>query len=136
LKYIAADITFSKRGPGNIVLPPGATMPSQLLVVGWALYLASPRCTGIGAFDNTIAKSIPSEDEYIYGLDERNPSLIRGTYGGSNREEFMSLFVDDPTKLETAVPGYYRIDEAAAPLLFRSIMGAVSKITEGRQRPK
>lgn len=135
LKYVAADVTFTKHGPGNILLPPGATIPSQLLVVRWALYLASPRCSGLDAFDKTTAKSIPNEDEYIDGLDQMNSSLIGSTYGGSNRDEFMLLFMDDPTKIDkTVLPGYYQINEADAPFLFRSIMGAVVKINEGRQR--
>jgi hypothetical protein len=135
LEYVAADVTFTKHGPGNILLPPGATMPSQLLVLRWALYLASPHCSVLDAFDKSIARSIPSEDEYIDGLDQMNSTLIGGTYGGSNRDEFMSVFVDDPAAIKrTVLPGYYRIDEGDASFLFRSIMGAVAKINEGRQR--
>jgi hypothetical protein len=137
LKYVAADVTFSKHGPGNILLPPGATMPAQLLIVRSVLYLASPRCAGLDAFDKTVARSIPPEDEYIDGLEQMNSSLIAETYGGSNRDEFMRVFVDAPGHVDrTALPGYYQFNETDAPFLFRSIMGAVAKITEGRQRTK
>jgi hypothetical protein len=135
LQYIAADVVFTKHGPGNVLLPPGADMPLQLLIVSSALYLASPRCVCLGAFDKAIARSIPGEEEYIDALDQTNSSLIVGTYGGSNRDEFMSIFVDDPRKIDrTVLPGYYQINEANATFLFRSIMGAVAKINEGRQR--
>ncbi len=135
LQYIAVDVVFTKHGPGNVLLPPGADMPLQLLIVSSALYLASPRCVCLGAFDKAIARSIPAEEEYIDALNQMNSTLIFGTYGGSNRDEFMSIFVDDPSKIyKTALPGYYQIDEATAPFLFRSIMGAVAKINEGRQR--
>jgi hypothetical protein len=137
LKYVAADITFTKHGPGNVLLPPGATMPAQLLIVGSVLYLASPRCAGLGAFDKMIARTIPAEDDYINDLEQMNSSLIGGTYGGSNRDEFMQVFVDDPSRIEkTVLPGYYQFNEADGPFLFRSIMGAVAKITEGRQSKK
>jgi hypothetical protein len=112
-------------------------MPAQLLIVRSVLYLASPRCAGLDAFDKTVARSIPTEDEYIDGLEQMNSSLIAVTYGGSNRDEFMRVFVDAPGQVDrTVLPGYYQFNETDAPFLFRSIMGAVAKITEGRQRTK
>jgi hypothetical protein len=137
LKYIAADITFSTHGPGNVLLPPGAAMPSRLLIIGPALYLSSPRCAGLGAFDKTVAKSIPPGEEYIDALGSAvpNSTLIGETYGGSNRDEFMALFVDGSTKIATTVlPGDYQVGEADESLLSRSIKGAALKITEGRRK--
>jgi len=137
LKYVSVDITFTKHGSGNVLLPPGATMLAQLLIVRSVLYLASPRCAGLGAFDKMIARTIPTEDDYINDLEQMNSSLIGETYGGSNCDEFMQVFVDDPSRIEkTVLPGYYQFNEADAPFLFRSIMGAVAKITEGRQSKK
>ena len=137
LKYITADITFSTRGPGNVLLPPGAKMPSRLFIVGSVLYLSSPRCAGLGAFDMAVAKSIPPEVEYIDALGQATPNstLIGETYGGSNRDELMSLFVDSSTKIATTVlPGDYQVGEADTSLLSRAISSAAAKITEGRRQ--
>jgi hypothetical protein len=137
LKYIAADITFSTRGPGNVLLPPGATIPSRLFIIGSALYLSSPRCAGLGAFDKTVAKSIPPEEEYIDALGQAAPNstLIGETYGGSNRDELMSLLVDSSTKIATTVlPGYYQVGETDTSLLSRAVSGAAAKIIEGRRQ--
>jgi len=112
-------------------------MPAQLLIVRSVLYLASPRCAGPNAYDETIARSIPIEDEYINGLEQMNSSVIAETYGGSNRDEFMRVFVDDPSRIgKTVLSGYYQFDETDAPFLFRSIRGAVATIIEERQRTK
>jgi len=137
LKYIAADITFSTRGPGNVLLPPGATVPSRLFIIGPALYLSSPRCADLGAFDKTVAKSIPPDEEYIDALGQATPNstLIGETYGGSNRDELMSLFVDSSTKIATTVlPGDYQVGETDKSLLSRSVSGAAAKIIEGRRQ--
>lgn len=137
LKYIAADITFSTHGPGNVLLPPGATVPSRLFMIGPALYLSSPRCAGLGGFDKAAAKSIPPGEEYIDALGEAAPNstLIGETYGGSNRDEFMALFAGSSTNIATTVlPGYYQVGEADESLLSRSIKGAALKITEGRRK--
>jgi hypothetical protein len=135
LKYIAADITFTTHGPGNVLLPTGAAMPSRLLIIGSALYLSSPRCASLGAFDRTVARSIPPDEEYIDGLGQGSPNstLIGETYGGSNSDEFMALFVDGSTKIATTVlPGDYQVGETDESLLSRSIKGVALKITEGR----
>lgn len=137
LKYIAADVTFSTRGPGNVLLPPGATMPSRLFIIGTVLYLSSPRCASLGAFDKAVAKSIPPDEEYIDALGQGSPNstLIGETYGGSNRDEFMALFVDSSTKISTTVlPGDYQVGEADESLLSRAVKGAALKITEGRRK--
>jgi hypothetical protein len=137
LKYIAADITFSTRGPGNVLLPPGATMPSRLFIIGTALYLSSPRCADLSVFDKTVAKSIPPDEEYIDALGQAAPNstLIGETYGGSNRNEFMALFMDSSTKIATTVlPGDYQVGEADESLLSRSVKGAGLKITDGRRK--
>ncbi len=137
LKYIAADITFTTHGPGNVLLPPGATVPSRLFIIGSALYLSSPRCSGLSAFDKAVAKSIPPDEEYIDALGQATPNstLIGETYGGSNRDELMSLFVDSSTKIATtALPGDYQVGETDTSLLSRSISGAAAKIIEGRRQ--
>lgn len=137
LKYIAVDVTFTTHGPGNVLLPPGATMPWRLFIIGSALYLSSPRCAGLGAFDKTVAKSIASDEEYIDALGQGAPNstLIGETYGGSNRDEFMALFVDSSTKITTTVlPGDYQVGETDESLLSRSVKGAALKITEGRRK--
>jgi hypothetical protein len=137
LKYIAADITFTTHGPGSVLLPPGAAMPSRLLIIGSALYLSSPRCAGLGAFDKTVAKSIPPDEEYIDALGQETPNstLIGETYGGGNRDEFMALFVDSSTKIATTVlPGDYQVGETDESLLSRSIKGVALKVTEGRRK--
>ncbi len=136
LKYVAADITFSIHGPGNVLLPPGATIPSRLFIIGSVLYLSSPRCAGLGAFDKAVAKSIPSDVEYINALAQPSPNstLIGETYGGGNRDEFMALFVDSSTRIaSTVLPGDYQVGDTDNSLLSRSMKGAALKITEGRQ---
>ncbi len=56
---------------------------------------------------------------------------------GAPGDEFMQVFGDDPSRIEkTALTGYYQFNEADAPFLFRSIMAAIAKITEGRQRTR
>ncbi len=137
LKYIAVNITFTTSGPGNVLLPPGATMPSRLFIIGTVLYLSSPRCADLGAFDKSVAKSIPPDEEYIDALGKAAPNstLIGETYGGSNRDEFMALFVDSSTKIaKTVLPGDYQVGEADDSLLSRSVKGVALKITEGRRK--
>ncbi len=137
LKYVAADMTFSTHGPGNVLLPPGATIPSRLFIIGSVLYLSSPRCAGLGAFDKAVAKSIPSDVEYINALAQPSPNstLIGETYGGGNRDEFMALFVDSSTRIATTVlPGDYQDGETDTSLLSRAVKGAASKIVDGRRR--
>lgn len=137
LKYIVADVTFTTHGPGNVLLPPGATMPLRLFIIGPVLYLSSPRCAGLGAFDKTVAKSIPPDEEYIDALGQAAPNstLIGETYGGSNRDEFMALFMDSSTKIGTTVlPGDYQVGEADESLLSRSVKGIALKIEEGRRK--
>jgi hypothetical protein len=137
LKYIAADVTFTTHGPGNVLLPPGATMPLRLFIVDSVLYLSSPRCARLGAFDKEVAKSIPPDEEYIDALGQAAPNstLIAETYGGSNRDEFMALIVDSSTKIVTTVlPGDYEVGETDRSLLSRSVKGVALKITEGRRK--
>ena len=137
LKYIAVDITFSMRGPGNVLLPPGAIVGARLFIIGPALYLSSPRCAGLGEVDNAAAKAIPPDEEYIdaLGQEEFNFTLIGETYGGANSEELMSLFVDSSTKIAlTVLPGNYQVGETDTSLLSRSISGAAAKIMEGRRQ--
>lgn len=137
LKYIAADITFSMSGPGNVVIPPGKTMPSRLFIVGPVLYLSSPRCAGLDVFNTKTLKSIPPSEDYIEALDvaNMNYSIIGQTYGGANHDEFMSLFVDNSTRIATTVlPGDYQVGETDTSLLSRAVKGAASKIVDGRRR--
>ncbi len=135
LKYIAAEVTFTTSGPGNVLLPAGATMPPRLFIIGWTFYLSSPRCAGPDTYHNTVDKSVPPGAEYIDALDQMNSSLIGGSYGGSNRDEFMSLFEESSTKIATTVlPGYYGVGEADTSLISRSVSGAAAKIIEGRRQ--
>jgi hypothetical protein len=137
LKYIAADITFSTSGPGNVLLPPGATMPARLFIVGPVLYLSSPRCAGLDAFNEKTLKSIPPSEDYIEALDvaNMNYSIIGQTYGGSNHDEFMALFADSSTRIATTVlPGDYQVGETDTSLLSHAVSGTVTKIIEGRRQ--
>jgi hypothetical protein len=131
LKYISAEITFTTSGPGNVLLPPGATMPPRLFITGSVLYLSSPRCAGLDTYHNAVDKSIPPGGEYINALDQFNSSLIG--YGGGN--ELMSLFEDSSTKIFTTVlPGYYEVGESDTSLISRSVSGAAAKIMEARRQ--
>jgi hypothetical protein len=137
LKYIAVDITFTTHGPGNVLLPPGASIPSRLFIIGPVLYLSSPRCVGPDSFNKVASRSVPQTEDYIDALGEANinSTLIGETYGGSNHDEFMALFVDDSTKIATTVlPGDYQVGESDGSILSRSVKGAAIKITEGRRK--
>jgi len=136
LKYIAVNVTFTTTGPGNILLPPGTTIPPRLFIIGPRLYLSSPRCAGLDTYHDAVDKSIPPGGEYINALDQLNSSLIEGSYIGSGgHDEFMLLFVDSSSKIATTVlPGYYEVGEADTSLISRSVSGAAAKIVEGRRQ--
>lgn len=130
LKYIALDITYSTHGPGNVLLPPGATMPSRLFMIGDALYLSSPRCAGLSEFDKRVARQIAPDEEYIDALSGEIPN---STLIGEG--EFMALFGDSMPKISrTVLSGDYQVDEADDSLLSRSLKGVALKITEGRRK--
>jgi hypothetical protein len=137
LKYIAADVTFTTHGPGNVLLPPGTSMPMRLFIIGSVLYLSSPRCVGPDAFNKAASGSVPQNEDYIDALGEAgmNSTLIGETYGGSDHDEFIALFADGSSKIATTIlPGDYQVGESDGSLLSLSVKGAALRITEGRRK--